>query len=105
MIYNPQRLPLVTEIGLLAAQARVYSELDKHLPTNVAIDPHDDPRYFLTSDLWFDVLDGVTRLAKMDHCNNFTPETSPILSEFGLLKEYWEARDRLDPEPEDPDDY
>ncbi|MCF5097054.1 hypothetical protein GIW56_24525 [Pseudomonas gessardii] len=105
MIHNPQRLPLVTEIGLLAVQARVYSELDKQLPTNVTIDTHDDPRYVLTSDLWLDVLDGVIRLAEMDHRNNFTPETSPILSELGLLKEYLEARDRLDPEPEDPDDY
>ena len=97
---NPQRLPLEIEIGLIAAQARVHSTLDKQRPINVAIDPHDDPHYFLSSDLWFDALDGVIKLAEMDHKDDFTPEISPTLSEFGLLQEYWQARDRLDPQPE-----
>lgn len=105
MMHNTQRLPLVIEIGFIAAQARTYSELDKLYDIGRTIDPHDDPRYFQSSDLWFEALDGVIRLAEMDHRNDFTPETSPMLSEFGLLKEYWEARDRLDPEPESLDDY
>ncbi len=105
MIHNAKRLPMLIEIGLTAAQARVYSSLDKHCPINSDIDPHDDPRFLLSSDLWFDVLDGVIKLAEMDHKDDFTPETSPILSEFGLLQEYWQARDRLDPQPENYDDF
>lgn len=105
MMHNTQRLPLVIEIGFIAAKASIYSELAKLRTINTAIDPHDDPRYFLSSDLWFEALDGVIKLAEMDHRDDFTPECSPMLSEFGLLKEYWEARDRLDPEPESPDDY
>jgi len=105
MIHNAKRLPMVIEIGLIAAQARIHSALDIQCPINVATDPHDDPRYFLSSDLWFDAVDGVIKLAEMDHKNNFTPETSPILLEFGLLQEYWNARDRLDPQPQSNDDY
>jgi len=99
MMMNPQRLTLLTEIGLLAAQASVYSELDKILPSNPALDPDDDPRYTRTSDLWLEVLDGVITLAKMDHRDEFNPENSPLLSEYGLLKEYrrarWELEDKL----------
>ena len=105
MMHNTQRLPLTIEIGLIAAQARVHSELDQLRPINMAIDPHDDPSYFLSSDLWFGALDMVIRLAEMDHQDNFTPETSPMLSEFGLLNEYWKARDRLDPDAEVHDEY
>ncbi|WP_016969127.1 hypothetical protein [Pseudomonas tolaasii] len=104
MMHNAERLPLVIEIGQIAAQARFYHWLDETCPI-VADAPHENPRYFLSSDLWFEALDRVLRLAGMDHRDNFTPETSPMLSEFGLLNEYWEARDRLDPEPESPNDY
>ncbi|MBB6288679.1 MULTISPECIES: hypothetical protein [unclassified Pseudomonas] len=106
MIHNSERLPLVIQIGLIAAQARVYSALDEQRLINVAIDPHEDPQHFLASDhLWFDALNGVIKLAEMDHRYDFTPETSPMLSEFGLLQEYWRARDRLDPQPESDDEY
>lgn len=104
MMHNTQRLPLVLEIGLIAAQARIHSELDKLLPIKVTIDPHDDPRFLLASDLWFNALDMVIRLAEIDHRHNFTPKTSPMLTEFGLLNEYWNARDRIDPVPDDLDD-
>lgn len=105
MMMNPQRLPLLTEIGLLAAQASVYSELDKLLPSNPALDPDDDPRYTLTSDLWLEVLDGVISLAKMDHRDEFTTKNSPLLSEYGLLKEYRRARWELEDEHIHPEYY
>ncbi|KIH84071.1 hypothetical protein UCMB321_2071 [Pseudomonas batumici] len=34
----------------------------------------------------------------MDHQNDFYPDASPLLTEFGLLRDYWDIRDRLDPE-------
>ncbi|MDO9345433.1 MAG: hypothetical protein Q7T99_18340 [Pseudomonas sp.] len=105
MMMNPQRLPLLTEIGLLAAQASVYSELDKLLPSNPALDPDDDPRYTLTSDLWLEVRNGVISLAKMDHRDEFTPKNSPLLSEYGLLKEYRRARWELEDEHIHPEYY
>lgn len=94
---NPLRLSLLINIGLIMAQARVHAALDKHYRALAPNDPHDDPHYFRSSDLWFDAVSHVIELAERDHRIGFTPENSPVLSEFGLLDEYWDARERLAP--------
>lgn len=91
MLHNPQRLPLVINIGLMAMQASVQSHLDKKSPTLVNED------YSLADDLWDSVRAAVVDLAEMDHQSGFYPKVSPLLFEFGLLQEYWKIRDHLDP--------
>ena len=103
-MHNPERLPLLINIGLIACQARFYSELDGYRSIMPA-DSHEDQWISQTSDLWFEATSAVIQLAEMDHRNDFTPKQNPMLSAFGLLEEYWHARGRLDPDPEDHDEY
>ncbi|WP_248800606.1 hypothetical protein [Pseudomonas sp. MWU13-2105] len=94
---NPHRLPLIIKIGLLAAQANVHTTLYEKFP--ITMDPLDtDPYDYLDEELWYSVDELVNELAEMDHQNDFYPDASPLLTEFGLLRDYWAARGRLDPE-------
>lgn len=95
MLYNSHRLPLVINIGLMAAQACTESHLDRKFPFTVKEDCS------LADDLWDSVRASVIELAEMDHQNGFYPDASPLLTEFGLQQEYWEIRYRLDPEHPD----
>lgn len=104
MLYNSLRLPLVINIGLLAAQANAHSKLNMKFPFTNVDDPDRTPNYFLENDLWSSVEDSLIELAEMDHKNNFYPNVSPLLTEFGLLQEYWRLRDYLTPNFVDPDD-
>ncbi|WP_040066124.1 hypothetical protein [Pseudomonas batumici] len=97
MLCNPHRLPLLIKIGLLAAQANVHTRLYQKFP--IIVDPpNTDPYDFLDEELWYSVYELVIELAEMDHQNDFYPDASPLLTEFGLLRDYWDIRDRLDPE-------
>lgn len=103
MHYTP-RLELLIEIGLLAAQAHIYTELDKQLPIETALDSQDGPRYFESEFLWDEASFKISILAEIDVLTGITPKANPMLSEFGLLEEYWKARSRIDLRP-DPDDF
>jgi len=108
MLHNPLRLPLVINIGLLAAQARTHSKLNIKFPFPNVDDPYTTPYYFRADELWSSVEDSLIELAEMDHRNDFYPDASPLLTEFGLLHEYWRLRTYLDPnfvEPDDDDEY
>ncbi|MBX8588630.1 hypothetical protein K5D56_04485 [Pseudomonas cichorii] len=83
MTHNPQRLPMVIEIGLLAFQARQHISLDLQNLDLLSAEV----------DLWGDVRSKVMELARMDHTDNYTPTTHPMLSDFGLLEDYQKARD------------
>ncbi|MBX8588631.1 hypothetical protein K5D56_04490 [Pseudomonas cichorii] len=92
MLHNPQRLPAVIEIGLLATQAKLHSLIDMH---------HSDAISEASGDVWDTLYSKVIELAIMDHRHNFTPKSSPTLADNGLLKIYQEARDSYNPEHDD----
>ncbi|WP_248915989.1 hypothetical protein [Pseudomonas moorei] len=97
MHLNPQRLPLLINLGFLAAQARTATHLDKKFPFTVK---EDD---FSTPERWDSVHNALMDLAAMDVENGFYPTSSPILSESGLWKEYWNLRSYFDTEePDEP---
>ncbi|WLI07586.1 hypothetical protein PSH66_04445 [Pseudomonas sp. FP597] len=104
MMHFVPRLELLIEIGLLAAQARTYTELDKQLRLEVALDSQDGPRYLESQFLWDEASFMISILAEIDVRTGVTPKANPMLSEFGLLEEYWKARSRIDLHP-DPDDF
>lgn len=104
-MHNTKRLQLLIMIGLTAAQARAHKVLDEISQVIASVDTHDDPHFFRYPDVWLEAQSGVIQLAKLDHLSDFSPGISPMLSEFGLLTEYWDARHRLDPEPESHDEY
>ncbi|MBI6855913.1 hypothetical protein YA0002_24420 [Pseudomonas cichorii] len=85
MTHNPQRLPMVIEIGLLAFQARQH----------IYIDMQDLDSLLESTDLWGNVRAKVAELALMDHMDNHTLKESPMLRHFGLLDDYRKARDSL----------
>ena len=104
MMHFVPRLELLIEIGLLAAQASVYTDLEKQLPIETALDSQDGPRYFESESLWDEASFKISILAEIDVLTGITPKANPMLTEFGLLDEYWKARSRVDLHP-DPDDF
>lgn len=82
MSVNPKRLPLLLDIGLMAARAFVQERLDQQvLPGEAKPDPH-------APDHWYSVLNKLEDLARMDHEDNYTPNSEPILSGAGILVAY-----------------
>ena len=104
MMHFVPRLELLIEIGLLAAQARVYTDLEKQLPIETALDTQDGPRYLESQFLRDEASFMISMLAEIDVLTGITPKANPMLTEFGLLEEYWKARSRVDLHP-DPDDF
>ncbi|VVM79067.1 hypothetical protein PS663_02222 [Pseudomonas fluorescens] len=104
MMHHAPRLELLIEIGLLAAQARVYTDLEKQLPIEATLDSHGVPRYLESQFLRDEASFMISMLAEIDVLTGITPKANPMLSQLGLLDEYWKARSRIDLHP-DPDDF
>jgi hypothetical protein len=97
MLHSPQRLPLLINIGFMAARASTESHLENKFPFTVK------DNNSLSDDLWDSVRASLIDLADMDYQSGFYPPASPLLSEFGLLEEYWKLRHYLDLEiPDHP---
>lgn len=86
MSQNPNRLPLLIEIGLLASRALTQERID-HLVVASEITPHKSADAH-----WEAVIDKLEDLVLMDHIDNFNPSHSPILAGSGLLNSYWTLR-------------
>ncbi|GKQ48993.1 hypothetical protein [Pseudomonas syringae] len=86
MSQNPNRLPLLIEIGLLASRAITQEHID-HL-----VLPAEDSQHTSADAHWEAVIDKLEDLAQMDHIDNFYPNNSPILAGSGILNSYWTLR-------------
>ncbi|WP_122417215.1 hypothetical protein [Pseudomonas viridiflava] len=79
---NPKRLPLLLDLGFLASRALTQEYLDHQvLPGETKPIP-----YALV--YWDAVLDKLEDLARMDHEDNYTPASEPILEGAGVFNSY-----------------